>query len=172
MTTPIRKSVIAAAVLAVFGITTAVDLGAQASRSTPSPVQFALTGITADQIARLTVSAVTDRAYPPGPCRATLSFVDQQGHPLLNSDGRALESQVTLQAGESAFLDLGGASAGRRLNFRPVVVEQGTGGNAAICLPQLEIIDNATQTTSVINPGTLVTGWGANHSETLLRDQG
>jgi len=170
MNTPIRKSVIAASVVALFGMTTAVELGAQASRATPSPVQFALTGITSDQTARLTVSAVTDRAYPPGPCRVTLSFVDQQGHALLNSDGRVLESQVTLQPGESAFLDIGGASASRRLNFRPVVVEQGAGGNAAICLPQLEIIDNATQTTSVINPGTLVTGWGANHNETVLRD--
>lgn len=171
MATPIRKSVTAAAVLALFAGAGAPELGAQASRALPSPIQFALTGITADQTARLTVSAVTDRAVPPGPCRVTLGFVDPHGHPLLNSDGRILESQVTLQAGESAFLDLTSASR-TRLNFRPVVVEQSGGGNSSICLPQLEIIDNATQSTVVINPGTAVGGWGTNHNETLLHDAG
>ena len=152
----------------------ALELTAQSAR-TASPVQFALTEITPEQTARLSISAVVNGGFRARGCDAILTFVDAHGQTLVNSDGHAVESHVTLRPGESAFLDLGVTDTGRldasrRLNFRPVVFDGGgSGGPSGPCLPQLEIIDTATQATLVINPGVAVGGWN-NHNETLVRD--
>ena len=148
--------------LAIAAVTALVE--AQASRNA-SPVQFSLTGITADQTARLSVSAIDVGRGPAQACRATLTFVDPQGQTLLNSDGRPIEKHVALRPGESNFLEVQlGARATARLDLRPVVVDDG-----GACLPQLEIIDNATHSTLVVNPGIAVGGF-SNHSETIVRD--
>jgi hypothetical protein len=141
----------------------------------PSPVQFALTGITLEQTARLTVTAVVIRGYPPGPCRALLRFVDAQGKTLTNADGQPAEKRVVLSSGESAYLDV--QSVGRdvrRLDLRPVVFDRPADGRfpPGPCLPQLEILDTPTQSTLVLNPGVAVGGWTGNHNETLVRDAG
>jgi len=174
MVKKIRWSAIAAVLIAGLGAA-AWEVQAQSARNA-SPVQFALTGITLDQTARLTVSAITDRSYPPGPCRALLSFVDPQGQTLVNSAGRPVEKRVVLQPGESDFLDIQGTDAGRdarRLDLRPVLLDLDINGYPpGPCLPQLEIIDTTTQATLLINPGVAVGGWGTNHNETLVRDAG
>jgi hypothetical protein len=153
------------AVTAALGLAT-VALTAGASLRSETPIQFAMTGITSNQTARLTVTTVS-RFGAAGLCRATLAFVDAAGQSLLNSDGRPIEKRVSLSAGESAFLDImvDRASDGR-VNIRPVVSEEE--GARAGCLPQLEIIDTATQATLVINAGISVGGWGSNHNESLI----
>ena len=134
-----------------------------------SPVQFALTGITADQTARLTVSTLmTDGPRPVG-CRATLMFVDAAGNAIVNDRGEPARKDVNLHSpGSSEWVDVTtvGAVSDTRLPMRPIVLIQDRFAGA--CLPQLEIIDNATQRTVILNPGVLVTRWGPNHNETLL----
>ena len=169
----IRWSMAAAVAMAGAGAAVAWGVDAASAR-TPSPMQFALTGITAAQTARLSVSAVMDPNASAGPCRALLTFVGPLGQTLTNSDGEPAEKRVVLQPGESAFLDFqAGSRDASRLDLRPVVFGR-PGGSvpSGPCLPQLEIIDTATQTTLVINPGVVVGGWGSNHNETLVRDAG
>ena len=168
----IRWSMVAAVAIAGTGAAAARGFDALSAR-TASPMQFALTGITADQTARLSVSAVMDPNAPAGPCRAVLTFVGPQGQTLTNRDGEPAEKRVALQPGESAFLDFqAGSRDASRLDLRPVVFDRQDGSvPSGPCLPQLEIIDTATQTTLVINPGVVVGGW-ANHNETLVRDAG
>jgi hypothetical protein len=62
----------------------------------PGPVQFPLVGVGLGQVLRL--SAV---AHPPGPCIATLAFVDFNGEPVGPSP-----MPINLATGQATFLDL------------------------------------------------------------------
>ena len=95
---------------------------------------FGMVGITHGQTMRLNVVNLTpppdnDRQIPP-PCRVVLSFRDAAGQPIRNSDGQVIRREVSLQSGESAFLDLNGdmfggpstnADTSMRVQHRPFV---------------------------------------------------
>jgi hypothetical protein len=119
--------------------------------------QFGMMGAIRGEVARLNVSNID--AIPPDPCHAILAFVDASGDVLLRPDGSPVRREVTLAAGQSAFLQFHAANfIGRdetRLNFRPVI--QVTPPDPLIppdpCVPSLEIIENATGQTRLLIPG-------------------
>ena len=119
--------------------------------------QFGMMGAIRGEVARLNVSNIN--AYPPDPCHAILAFVDASGDVLLRPDGSPVRREVTLAAGQSAFLQVHAANfIGRdetRLNFRPVI--QVTPPDPLYppdpCVPSLEIIENATGQTRLLIPG-------------------
>lgn len=124
--------------------------------------QFGMMGAIRGEVARLNVSNIN--AAPPDPCHAVLAFVDARGDVLLRPDGSPVRREVTLAAGQSAFLQFHAANfIGRdetRLNFRPVVSappDPSTPSDPAAppdpCVPSLEIIENATGQTRFLTPG-------------------
>ena len=120
--------------------------------------QFGMMGAIRGEVARLNVSNINIDLLPP-PCRATLAFVDANGDVLLRPDGSPVRREVTLAAGQSAFLQFHAANfIGRdetRLNFRPVI--QVTPPDSLVppdpCVASLEIIESATGQTRLVTPG-------------------
>jgi len=99
---------------------------------------FGMVGVALGQTLRLNVVA-----FPPSPCIATLGFRDRNGSvPQPTPD-----TTVTLQVGQSAFLDINANSLvnrlGQRMELRPVVtLTQDVGPNA--CGATVEVLDNLT----------------------------
>jgi hypothetical protein len=126
-------------------------------------VQFGMTGITRAQTARLSLANVaTPFEVSPGPCRATLSFVDARGNLLQGADGVPAKKTVTLRAGESTFLEITATSlpgdvagiTSRRVDFRPVVNFSGASifVSPGPCVPSAEVIDTASASTVFVVP--------------------
>ena len=118
--------------------------------------QFGMMGAIRGEVARLNVSNIN--AVPPDPCRAILTFVDASGDVLLRPDGSPVRREVTLAAGQSAFLQFHAANFiardETRLNFRPVLATPPPDPEIPPpCVPSLEIIDNATGQTRLLIPG-------------------
>ncbi len=156
---------------------------------------FGMVGITRGQTIRVNIvnlSVPSSAQIPPVTCRAVLSFRDDSGRPFTNSDGHAIQSEVSLQSGESAFLDLNGDMFGgpstvvpystdaavsvgpARQQLRPFVRVLGNpppGDAPDPCFATSEVIDNTTLQTSFVMPGVAQAGTGFNHNETLVRDQ-
>jgi len=126
-----------------------------------------MVGITAGQTARLSVV----NAYPspppqlpnPPPTRLTLMFVDANGIPI-NIAGALLQSTVTLNPGQSAFLDLNGdaypsppptypSPPPNRVKIRALVSDC-EGCDSGLLVPTLEVFDNATGKTTLVMPDT------------------
>ena len=138
-----------------------VMAGARVRAQDVSPMvptgQFGMMGAIRGEVARLNVSNIN--AVPPDPCHAVLAFVDASGDVLLRPDGSPVRREVTLAAGQSAFLQVHAANfIGRdetRLNFRPVI--QVTPPDPLYppdpCVPSLEIIESATGQTRLLIPG-------------------
>jgi hypothetical protein len=149
------------ALLATAAITQARRV--RAAALFPTPWIFGMTGLTTGQTMRVNVvnlSPPPDPEAPPGPCHVVLSFLDPGGQPFKDSTGQVIQSDVQLQAGESAFLDLNGDAvvppstngAPQRLQLRPVVnVLQEPSGKypPGPCFPTMEVFDNATGRTSL-----------------------
>ena len=129
--------------------------------------QFGMMGAIRGEVARLNVSNIN--ATPPDPCHAILSFVDASGDVLLRPDGSPVRREVTLAAGQSAFLQFHAANfIGRdetRLNFRAVVsappdpytppdpiTPSSSLAPPDPCVPSLEIIEQATGQTRLLIP--------------------
>ncbi len=143
--------------------------------------QFGLMGAIRGETVRLSITNINlasppDPDIPPGPCRATLAFVDVNGDTLVRPDGTPVSRDVVLEAGHSAFLQVRpGAFLGRdetRLDLRPIIFVTPPDPNAppGPCVPSLEIIDNATGRTRLLSVGAPRT-YSANHNETLVRDR-
>ena len=91
--------------------------------------QFGMMGAIRGEVARLNVSNIN--TTPPDPCHAILAFVDARGGDvLLRPDGSPVRREVTLAAGQSAFLQFHAANFiardETRLNVRPVVLHHPT----------------------------------------------
>jgi len=132
--------------------------------------RFGMIGLTRGQTMRLNIVNLSqppdpDKQIPP-PCRVVLSFRDAAGQPIRNSDGQVIRREVSLQSGESAFLDLnadmfGGPStnadvAPARLQLRPFVRVLQAPGDPNIpppCFPTMEVFDNTSGRTSIISAG-------------------
>ena len=130
--------------------------------------QFGMMGAIRGEVARLNVSNIN--AAPPDPCHAILAFVDAGGDVLLRPDGSPVRREVTLAAGQSAFVQFHAANfIGKdetRVNFRPVVLappdpyappDPSTPAAPLAppdpCRASLEIIENATGQTRLLIPG-------------------
>ena len=71
-------------------------------------ISFGMVGITAGQTIRLSVvnTIPYDSAFPPGPTRVVLTFLDANGHRLRSRDGSIIRRAIELQPEQAAFLDL------------------------------------------------------------------
>jgi hypothetical protein len=131
--------------------------------------RFAMMGIVRGQSVRINASNITvpDPNLPPDPCRARLSFVDEDGNVLTNPrTGEAEQRTIILQSGKSAFLHLNAddflgldTNGSGRVQLRAVFTAQTLqDGNGQVppdpCTPELEVIDNATSKTSFVYAGT------------------
>jgi hypothetical protein len=148
--------------LVVIAALAGVRVGAQDVPPMAPTGQFGMMGAIRGEVARLNVSNVN--AHPPDPCHAILAFVDASGDVLLRPDGSPVRREVTLAAGQSAFLQFHAANfIGRdetRLNFRPVVLAPPDPSTPPDplhppdpCVASLEIIENATGQTRLLTPG-------------------
>ena len=131
------------------------------------PGRYTMVGIVRGQSIRINASniAPADPNSPPDPCRVRLAFMDADGNVITNPrTGEAVGRTVTLQRGQSAFLDLnadefftGDTTAGR-MQLRPVFRSVSLNSDAQAppdpCVPSVEVIDNATSRTSFIYAGT------------------
>jgi hypothetical protein len=153
----------------------------------PDRTTFGMVGITRGQTMRLNIVnlvTLSDGQYPPDPCRVVLTFRNAQGQPFRNSDGQPIRREVSLQAGESAFLDLNGDMFGGpstnadtaplRVQLRPFVrVLTAPDPDRQVspdpCRATGEVFNNSTLQTSFVIPGVEAAS-GPQHNETLVRD--
>ena len=153
----------------------------------PDRATFGMVGITRGQTMRLNIVnlvTLSDGQYPPDPCRVVLTFRNAQGQPFRNSDGQPIRREVSLQAGESAFLDLNGDMFGGpstnadtaplRVQLRPFVrVLTAPDPDRQVspdpCRATGEVFNNSTLQTSFVIPGVEAAS-GPQHNETLVRD--
>ncbi|MFL6333371.1 MAG: hypothetical protein ACJ754_08540 [Pyrinomonadaceae bacterium] len=144
---------------------------AQSDTSPPvsERVSFGMVGITRGETARLSVVNTSDAICP---CqRITLNFRDADGRLLRNRDGRPVRKEVTLEPGQSAFLDLDADDlqfppGPTRLQFRAVVtmipppVPESGGTPPPIgdrSVPSVEVFNNSNGRTVLFigNPGVI-----------------
>lgn len=133
-------------------------------RAMPTAVEFdpafGIVGITRGETMRLNVVNLLDpvpTGVPPGPCRVVLSFRNANGQPFTDANGQVVRSETTLQAGESAFLELNGnlfgppsTNGAGRLELRPLIqIFTVRGSFAPPCVPTMEVFDNTTGRTSL-----------------------
>jgi hypothetical protein len=109
------------------------------------PPNFGLAGIAPGQTLRLNVVA-----FPNGPCKAQLSFVDRNGAPQPPPN-----KIVNLNLGQADFLDVSAASLGlpfgQRVELRPVVTLT-SDPNASACLANAEAYDPLSGRTWALQP--------------------
>ena len=124
----------------------------------PDPPGFGMVGIAEGQTARLNLVNLTSpgpSVIPPGPCRAELQFLD--------GDGNVLASRrVQLAAGHAAFLDFSPtfvpittvcyATTPLRAEIRGSIHVADGEVPPGPCRATLEIFDNATARTTVLEP--------------------
>jgi hypothetical protein len=183
------KLSIVIALVALLATSTIWEVRRVSATKPPDPdrTQFGMVGMTRGQTMRLNVVnlvTLSDGQVPPDPCRVVLSFRDAAGQPFRNNDGQVIRREVTLQSGESDFLDLNGDMFGGpstnadtaplRVQLRPFVrVLQSPSPDRQYppdpCFPTSEVFDNTTLRTSFVMPGVDAAG-GLNHNETLVRD--
>ncbi len=118
-------------------------------------VEFGMVGIALGQGARLNLVSTADpREVPPGPCKATLQFLDGQGSELLPA------VQVDLGVGEATHAEMIRGRQSGRVQFRarallsdpPNAVPPGP---CAPVIATLEVIDVLTARTSLlVSPAT------------------
>lgn len=72
-------------------------------------ISFGMVGITRGQTVRLSVANTVgrnDSDWPPGPTRVVLTFLNEEGQPFRNRDGRPVRLAASLERGQSTLLDL------------------------------------------------------------------
>ena len=159
------------ALVALVAIAAACAITRVRAQDTPPPIGerhalFGMTGITRGQTARINVSHLPPPVgdYPPGPTRVEMGFVDADGNPLLNNEGRPIHRVVMLEPGHSAFMQINANNLlvrdEVRLTFRPVVIVTPPPVNdrqlpPGPTVPTLEVIDNATSKTVLLSPGVI-----------------
>ena len=138
--------------------------------------RFGMVGLTRGQTMRLNVVNLipppdSEKQFPPDPCRVVLSFRNASGQPFNNTlSDSFLARTVTLQPGESAFLDLDGdqyappstnadvAPGPARMQLRPFVrVVSAPNGHdypPDPCRTTMEVFDNTSGRTSLFALGT------------------
>jgi hypothetical protein len=124
---------------------------------TNQPV-FGMVGLTRGQTARINIVA-----FPPGPTRVLLSFADADGNQLF-SEGKPLFKVADLEAGHTTYLEINADNylgpGDVRLNLRPVVIVSKSpfadkSWPPGPTVPSLEVIDDATGKTALMNPGVI-----------------
>jgi hypothetical protein len=109
-----------------------------ASVGTPPPF-FGMAGIALGQVLRINVLA-----FPSGPCRAQLSFVDRNGTQYPSGPVKT----VHLNPGQADSLDISAASLGvqfgHRVELRPVVTIASSVDQPSACAANVEVFDSFT----------------------------
>jgi hypothetical protein len=119
-------------------------------------VQTGLVGLARLQAARLNLVHLPPVDLPPNPCIATLSFLDDTGRVFVDRLGQPISLEVTLDAGESAALELPSSVAflgrrGLRQPFRTLVeVASGPPDDCAGLVTTLEVYEEVTGRTTVL----------------------
>jgi hypothetical protein len=153
---------------AVLGLTLAASAppaAAQIAQEAPGPpidINFPTVGISLGQTARLNLVNLGPAApstVPPGPCRAQMGFLDSAGNLL------APRSQLSLAPGQAGFVDLNRDTLGfttavtnlrvhsrATISFNPPPDPDLPPGPCDNTRASLEIIDNFTGRTSLLNP--------------------
>jgi hypothetical protein len=109
------------------------------------PIYLGPVGLIFEQTARLNVVA-----FPTGPCRGSIGFIDPSGRAIIEPVA------VALPPGQATFLDLTGLAAGTALGSqRPEVI--GVFAPSAptapgVCIPSVEIFGRVTGYTRVFLP--------------------
>jgi hypothetical protein len=100
---------------------------------------FAMAGVALGQILRLNVEA-----FPNGPCKAQLSFVDHNGTQYPNSPIKT----VDLNPGQADSLDISavslGVQFGHRVELRPVVSIASSVDQPSACATNADVFDSIT----------------------------
>jgi hypothetical protein len=106
-TLSIAAVLVALAALLTLGILRGTR-SVQAQDTVPPPtndrISFGMVGITRGQTMRLSVANISEIICPCG--RVLLNFRDAEGRLVRNRDGRPIRKEVTLEPGQSTFLDL------------------------------------------------------------------
>ena len=124
-------------------------LSVKAFNPQPDPPAFGMIGVDPFETPRVNVACSTGPlpgGVNPGPCTATLAFLDIHGSTLT-------QMTQTLQPGQGVSLDLNGAhiGSGRRTEVQPMVSAFGAG----FVLVTTEVFDtNTGHTSAVLNPTT------------------
>jgi hypothetical protein len=111
-TLTIAATLVALVAFAAFGIFRETRRVQAQTDEVPPPnhdrISFGMVGITQGQTIRLSVvNAIPyDSAFPPGPTRVLMTFLDAEGRRLRQRDGSPARRVVELQPGRAAFLDL------------------------------------------------------------------
>ena len=123
-------------------------LSVKAFNPQPDPPAFGMIGIDPFETARLNAACSAGPlpgGVAPGPCTATLAFLDINGTTLA-------QMTQTLLPGQGVSLDLSGArtaATGRRIEVQPMVSAFGAG----FVLVTAEVFDTGTgHTSAVLNP--------------------
>jgi hypothetical protein len=121
----------------------------------PGDFNFGLFNVVKGQTARVNVSYVdTPQGFPPGPCRATISFYD--------GDGRLLgQSAQVLSPGQTVQFDYqtGGLPAGSRVRIRASVhIDAGDSSVMPVVAPSLELFAADTGKSALFIPGKMMGG--------------
>ena len=176
-----RTLMIAATLVAVFAFTAfgifreTRRVHAQSDEPPPGAdrISFGMVGITQGQTVRLSVvNAIPyDSAFPPGPSRVALTFLDAEGRRFRNREGSIIRRAVDLQPGRATFLDLNADDiqwppGPTRIQLRAVVivVPPPTGDSneqpppvGERIVPSVEVFNNANGRTVLFigNPGVI-----------------
>ena len=115
-----------------------------------------------------------ERGFPPGPCRATLTFFDQAGNavahkPISLAPGASdsLSFSVAAGIGTNAIDAVGRASVRAAVYFE----RGGPGQRGDTCVSGLQLVGASGETNGFINPAVAVATLVGNHNETMVEDQ-
>jgi len=94
--------------LGIFHGTRPVQAQDQIPPPQPDRISFGMVGITQGQTIRLNVANTIpyDAAFPPGPTRVVLDFLDAEGRLWRNRAGQPIRRDIMLQPGRATFIDL------------------------------------------------------------------
>jgi hypothetical protein len=150
----VPRIALAAAVAVALMLPPVVGVARAQGGVTPAlatPPSFSLVGVAFNQSLRINVVApVAQPGFPPSPCSAALSFLDASGNTVGPS------KSVTLDAGQSASLDLNANALlqrfGQRADVRPIAITY----PPSPCIVSAEVFDNFTAFSTLVVPATTV----------------
>ena len=115
-----------------------------------------------------------EHGYPPGPCRATLTFFDQAGNAVAHKPiSLAPGASDSLSFSAAAGIGTNTIDAVGRVSVRAAVYFErgGAGQRGDTCVSGLQLVGASGETSGFINPGVLVGSLTSNHNETLVEDR-
>lgn len=148
------------AIAAAFGFLRFQPQPVKAFNPQPDPPRFGIFGIIPGQTVRLNVvnTSPPDPNIPPDPCRVVFTIRDGSGNAYVRPNGTLATKTVSLNGGESAFIQLNADNLPRtsdgRFTIRPdASIQQPDPINGippGPCIPTVEVINNSTGRTQFV----------------------